>query len=210
MQTISDLVKDYIKSHEILEDVIVEGIVNYSALARIMRPEFEKKLFKKVELGSIVMALKRIEPHLQLHNREKIIQPDEIIIRSDLMEYTFHNTEHNAKRLASLVSYFEKNANAFFTITEGVFELAIIVSKKYADAVEKIYTAEKPIAKRTKLSALILRLPKENVVTPGVYYSILKKLNWEGINVIDVVSTNTEFTLILNDEEVGKAFAILK
>ncbi len=210
MQTVTDLTRNYIKSHIFLEEMLSEGIANHSALARIMKPEFEETLLKNIQIGSIVMALKRIESTLQKKNLQRELKAEEIIVRSDLVEYTFSHTEETVAKLRQLLNSFEKNSNAFFTITEGVFELAIIVSKKYMTLVEKAYADTKQIAKRSHLSALILRLPKENVTTPGVYYSILKRLNWEGINVIDVVSTNTEFTLILNDDEVSRAFAILK
>jgi len=210
MQTVTDLTRDYIKSHVFLEEILAEGIANHSALARIMRPQFEEKLLKSVQIGSIVMALKRIESTLQKKGVQKELKADEIIVRSNLVEYTFSHTEETSAKLRLLLNSFEKNSNAFFTVTEGVFELAVIVSAKHMATVENAYKEIRQIAKRTNLSALILRLPKENVTTPGVYYSILKRLNWEGINVIDVVSTNTEFTLILNDDEVSRAFALLK
>lgn len=40
--------------------------------------------------------------------------------------------------------------------------------------------------------------------------SILKILAWEGINVVEVVSTFSEFTIILEDEEVSRAFSLFK
>jgi hypothetical protein len=36
------------------------------------------------------------------------------------------------------------------------------------------------------------------------------QLAWSGINVIEVVSTFTEFTVILKDKEVDLAFSALK
>jgi hypothetical protein len=43
-----------------------------------------------------------------------------------------------------------------------------------------------------------------------VYYAILKQLTWAGINVVEVVSTMTELTLLLEKTNVEKAFLVLR
>jgi len=43
----------------------------------------------------------------------------------------------------------------------------------------------------------------------GVYYYILKQLAWEGINIVQVVSTSNEFTIVVNQAEIDIAFKIL-
>jgi hypothetical protein len=48
------------------------------------------------------------------------------------------------------------------------------------------------------------------VGTPGVYYSIFKQLAWGNVNVVDVVSTYTEFTVLFEFQNVDRAFSILK
>ena len=45
---------------------------------------------------------------------------------------------------------------------------------------------------------------------PGLYYFILKELAWEGINIVEIVSTSHEFTLLVNDEDIDKAFLVIK
>jgi hypothetical protein len=60
------------------------------------------------------------------------------------------------------------------------------------------------------LSSITILLTKETVNIPGVYYSILKLLAWNEINVIDVISTYSELTIILSNNDIDKAFSILK
>jgi len=43
-----------------------------------------------------------------------------------------------------------------------------------------------------------------------VHYSILKQLAWSNINVIEVVSTYTEFTVIIDNARIDTAFSVLK
>jgi hypothetical protein len=46
-------------------------------------------------------------------------------------------------------------------------------------------------------------------IIPRIFYTILKQLAWESINVIEVVSTYTEFTIILERGQVDQSFSIL-
>jgi hypothetical protein len=41
-------------------------------------------------------------------------------------------------------------------------------------------------------------------------YAILKRLAWQNLNVVDVVSTATEFTIVVSNEQVDQAFSALR
>ena len=60
------------------------------------------------------------------------------------------------------------------------------------------------------LSSITIHLPKEVVYIPGVYYQVLKMLAWENINVIEVLSTYTELTVIVENKNINQAFSTLK
>ena len=44
---------------------------------------------------------------------------------------------------------------------------------------------------------------------PGVHYTILKQLAWNDINLVEAVSTYSEFTIILERDVVDRAFSVL-
>jgi predicted transcriptional regulator len=39
---------------------------------------------------------------------------------------------------------------------------------------------------------------------------MIKRISWEGVNVIEVISTTNEFTYMVNESDVEKTFSILK
>jgi hypothetical protein len=43
----------------------------------------------------------------------------------------------------------------------------------------------------------------------GFYYYILKQLAWDGINIVEIISTSSEFTLIVAMEDIDKTFSVL-
>ena len=76
--------------------------------------------------------------------------------------------------------------------------------------VEDNFNDEHITSRMKKLSAITLQLPANNVTTPGLYGYILRSLGWENINVIEIASTYTEFTIILKEVDVDRAFSVLK
>lgn len=212
MITIPELVKEKIEESPFLEELLEKGIINYSALARTIKPELEEKLFKSIKEGSIIMALRRmVKKYKTSPTMKKIFSktPD-MIIRSNLIEFTFTNSDSLLNKHKNLLGKIEKQRQYFFTITQGVFETGVIISQELEEKIRNIFKGEKIIDELPDLSSITIRLPKENVTTSGVYYFILKALAFKNINIIEVVSTYQEITLILETKEIDKAFSILK
>ena len=55
-----------------------------------------------------------------------------------------------------------------------------------------------------------MNLPKGNSKIAGLYYDIFKRLAWENITLYEVVSTTNEFTVLVEDHLVEKAFSVIK
>ena len=77
------------------------------------------------------------------------------------------------------------------------------------DLVDEIFMHESRIAKTENLSSITVKLPAENTVCPGVYYYIFKELAWDNINIAEVISTTNEFTVVIGDADIHRAFTIL-
>ena len=211
MISISDALSDIISSQPFIEEGLSRGIINYSAYAREIKPQIEKRLYKDVKEGAIVMALKRISEQLS-KRRSKIsnINLTDLTVRSNLSEYTFLNSETLPKRISELFSQILNEKDILCALSEGVRETTFIVSSGLTNKIEKIFDQEKLVAKFYNLSSITIRLPKEVVYIPGVYYQVLKRLAWENINVIEVLSTYTELTVIVENKDVDQAFSTLK
>jgi hypothetical protein len=213
MITIAQHVDEYIRNSPFLEEALVRGILNLSALAREMRPRLQAELGKEVSPAAILMALKRLTPVLLARVGAKparLKEPGDLIVRSNLVEYTFRRSDSLWEKQKRLLLRIERDPEAFLTFTQGVFEVMLIASRSIEKAVQEIFARENILSHRRNLSAVIIRLSPRAVHVPGVYYSILKQLAWGNLNVIDVVSTTTEFTILLEKSQVEDAFSILK
>ncbi|OGK27616.1 hypothetical protein A3C28_04685 [Candidatus Roizmanbacteria bacterium RIFCSPHIGHO2_02_FULL_39_9] len=212
MITISQALREKVEKSPILSETMTQGVLNYSALARRLRKELQTELYKPVSEGAIVMALKRLAQQIssKVHLTKVFKKTPDMLIRSNLMEITILNANITEEKFQTIFKRFREQNKYFVTFTQGVFETTIIASNELSPELNRLIKGEEIVSKFENLSAITIRLPKEAIPTPGVFYSILKFLTWEGINVIEVVSTFLEFTIILEDREVDRAFSVLK
>lgn len=212
MITVPEETKRIIERSRYLVEAMSKDLINYSSLARYIKPEVEKVLMKPVSEASIIMAIKRIAEDLKPKFAPLTIfsKTPEMIVRSNLVEFTLKNESSLRKKYKDLSQFYSDGQQYFFTLTEGVFETTIIVTSDLKDNIRSILKGEHILSEVQNLSSITIKLPKENVDTPGVYYFFLKSLAWEGINIIEIVSTPNEISLILDDKDINEAFAVLK
>ena len=213
MRTISSAVEDYIKSKPFLISALSQGIINFTSLSRIIKSEIELSLKKEVRYGAIVMALKRLSTELEFRTTFKIVKIikdiGDITVRSSLVDYNFKVSETLLSNQAKLLSKVDNNDD-FYTSSRGVNECNIVVSGNLISLVEDVLKDEVLLSKQTNLSSISIKLPAENVSIPGVYYFVFQRLSWEGINIYEVISTSNEFTILVNEDQVDKAFKVIK
>jgi len=214
MITVSQAVEKVIKVKPFVVEALCEGILNNSSLARQIKPMVEKLTGKQVKMGAIVMALNRLTPQLDYslsQNLEQLLESlGDIIVRSNLTDYTYKNSNNIFHCHTRVMQEISNQQDVFYTLVRGVFESNLVVSSTYERLVEEQFKDEECIYKQGELSAITLKLPTSNVQVTGFYYHIMKAIAWEGINIKEVISTTNEFTVIVNDEDVDRAFSILK
>ena len=84
------------------------------------------------------------------------------------------------------------------------------MSSEIVAETKRIFKEETLASNINNLSSITIRLPGEVVYIPGTYYRILKMFAWENINIIEVLSTYTELTIVLENKNVDRAFTSLK
>lgn len=213
MRTIKQELEKIIKNTPFLEEGILLGIVNLSALARIVRPKLVKKMYKRnISVASLVMALKRMNiPGKAKKNQTALLkQVKNITVRDNLREITIKNSDHSGKIQKEILNSHEKQDDSFLNIMTGIGETTFIFNEKIARITSQLLKSEKIVSKIDNLSAITIDLPETTITTAGVYYLILKALAWENINIVEVVSNYKELTLIFDSKDVERAFSIIR
>lgn len=213
MNSIGKITEELINKSPFLREAMTDELINISALARKLKPEIEEMIGSEVKEGAIVMAIKRMTPGLYHRLNVKItnVMGDlgDFLVRSNLSDITYENSESLKTKQAELVHEINKENDSFFTICKGVTETTFIVSSHHDDMITNLFKNEKLKSHSTDLASVTVKLPSVNTEIYGIYYYILKHLAWEGINIVELVSTSNEFTIVVKQDFVDKAFKIL-
>ena len=214
MVSVSHVVESIVKHKPYLSEALAAGIINVSSLARQLQPEVEKALNKEINTGAIIMSLNRLAPYLQVREQvqlNKLLRNiGDIILRSNLCDYTFKNSSTLLDCHIEVLKHLVKSDDVFYTMVQGVFETNIVISNTMSSVIGDYFKNEICLFKQTDLSSVTLKLPKGNSMQSGFYYTIMKELSWEGINIIEVISSTNEFTVVVDNSIIDKTFVVLK
>lgn len=214
MVSVSHVVEGIIKRRPYLSESLAAGIINVSSLARQLQPEVEKALQREVNTGAIVMALNRLAPYLQVRDQVQLNKllnnMGDIILRSNLCDYTFKNSSTLLDCHIEVLKHLSKGDEVFYTMVQGVFETNLVISDVVSDLVNEFFREETCLFEQQGLSSVTLKLPKGNSMQAGFYYTIMKALSWEGINLTEVISSTNEFTVVVDNSLIDRTFVVLK
>lgn len=204
MLNIADAVTDIISKDEIIHESLRYGVLNLSAYAKKIKSVVEEKTKKSVKVGTLVVSLARLRDRII---KEDPIKPSvkisKISIQTDLVELVFEKREETITALHNLdASVFSQQD--FFALSQGNYEITLIISREIEEKVRGIFhTKEKAFYQN--LVALSIRFTPEYIAIPNVLYALLGVLAVKRINLIEIISTNTELTFILERKNLETA-----
>ncbi|WP_341215071.1 hypothetical protein [uncultured Wocania sp.] len=214
MKTVSNCVEDILISQPYLEEALSRNIINFSALAIELTKPISEMLKKEVKPGAVMMALRRYNPPVTLSNSAKMKRMlqnlGDITVRSNLTDFTVKNSNTLIHNHAKVLEKIDDESKLFYTFTRGIHESNMIISSSLKDFIKLHLKNEKFLAVQDNLSAITINLPQDNSKIAGLYYHFFKRLAWEGVVLYEVISTTNEFTILVEDEYVDKAFTAIK
>ncbi|MBU3820860.1 hypothetical protein KO566_02205 [Flavobacteriaceae bacterium XHP0103] len=215
MKTVSNCVEDILITQPYLEEALSRNIINFSALALELTEPISKMLKKEVKPGAVMMALRRYNPPPTLSansvRMKKFMQGlGDITVRSNLTDFTVKNSDTLIDNHAKVLERINAEPKLFYAFTRGIHESNLIISSSLKDFIVDHFKRETFLEVQDGLSAVSVNLPQDNSKIAGLYYHFFKRLAWEGIVLYEVISTTNEFTILVEDEFVDKAFAAIK
>lgn len=213
MSSIGKVTEEIINRSPFLRESLTENLINVSALARKIKPEIEDILKKPVKEGAVIMSIKRMSPgyyhRINLKIKNFMGTLGDFLVRSDLEDFTFENSPTLTLKQAEMMKSLNDTQDPFYTFCHGVGESTIITSVSVTKQLKKIFHNEKLKSHTPDLASITIKLPTVNTEISGIYYYILKHLAWEGINIVEVVSTSNEFTVVVHSDDIDAAFSVL-
>ncbi|MBK5200298.1 MAG: hypothetical protein JJE21_02060 [Spirochaetaceae bacterium] len=211
-ESVSSCVKRIIDKTPFIHEMLVRGILSFSNYASSIKDEVESSYGKSVKHSAIVMAIRRYGEELKIReNSEKKVNVDyEIVMKTKICDLNIVRNDKFLSKLTRLYNEVSAEKGDFLNVSLGSHEISVSVSEKYKVVVDEIAKGEEILHRKDDLVALSLVFSGEFMATPGIVYEAVRKLAWEVINVIEIVSTKNELTFVINREDSMKAFEVLQ
>ena len=214
MKTIASCVQEILVSRPFLEEALSREIINFSALAKDLNTTISEMLRKPVKDGAIMMALRRYNQPINTENTVRLKNVfknlGDITVRSNLSDFTFQNSKTLINSHSKVLEKINTKNQIFYAFTRGIFESNIMSSTSEKENIFEVFKNETLIGLQDNLSAISINLPEGNSKIVGLYYQIFKRLAWENVTLYEVISTTNEFTILVEDHLVDKAFSVIK
>lgn len=211
MVTISHIVGKLVDERVYIQESMNKEIISFALLAKQLQPEVEEEFGKKVKKHAIEMALRRYSEQVkEKHKTVKFNYSSDIIMKTKICDIAVSRSPTLLDKLKKLydIINFEKGDN--LNIIQGNGEVSIVTNERYKEKFLNNLKGEKILNIEKDLISLTMTFSKNFLYTPGVIFNIIRNIAWENINIFEVVSTNTEFTVILHKKDAMKAYKALE
>ena len=211
MIKISDIIKEILENDEEAYFACQRGILNFSAYAREIKTDLENRAKKSVNLKSVIVGLSRLGKDLKTPTGSLLSETDlSISLHSNLAEATFEKTKKNQKILNEIYQKIAEGHENYLAATQGLNEITIIGSQRAVVQLKQNYKNIKPLFYQENLAGITVKFPEEFINLPNILFALEKKLAVKKINIIELVSTYTELTFIIDKKDVLPAIAQLE
>lgn len=208
-----EALEECLRKRPFIEEALQEDIINLSSLARAIRPDIERLIGKEIKESAVVMAIRRREPRLQLKMQHKLQQfiasLGDIIVRSNLVAYTYKKTPALTAKQAVFLDAIQGKPSGFHSFTGGMEETTVVVSEDYSTDLELAMQGEQQLSVAKDLSSITLRLPTSSSEVIGLYYFFFKHIASAGVPIKEIISTTNEATFIVHNDDVNAAFSTI-
>ncbi len=212
MASISQEVKKIIEETPFLIEGLGRGLIHHTKLADQLKTRIERATGKPTNESAIVMALRRYEADLK--TRTEVGQASElgceIMMKTRISDFNVNKNPKLLNRLKDLYAMPNLGRGDFLNVTVGNHEVAITISQKYHDEVLRFLHGEEILQERSDLVALTIIFAGDFINTPGIVYQVLRRLAWENINLLEMISTLTELTVVIEKKDSTKGYEVLQ
>ena len=210
MVTVSNITHKLIEDNLLLHETINLGIINYTSLAKYLKPEVEKLYRNKVKLSAITRAIQRYaEINHEKQKLFKFFSFKGIKLDSNIIYVVVHESSKTFDKIQRIYQEIDFQEGGVFNILQGNHEIEIITKREYKDTILDFLSDESITHVVEDHDAITLTYSKDYSFTPGLIYCISRNIAIENINVLTWLHTPQELTLIVHDNDAMRCYNIL-
>ncbi len=211
MVTVSNVVQKLVDERVYIQESMSKNIISFAGLAKQMKPEVEEELGKQIKKHAVEMALRRYSEQLKEKHKKIVFDySSDIIMKTQICDISVLRSPTLISKLKQLYDIINFEKGDSLNIIQGNNEVSIVTNERYKEKFIKVLDKEKIINIEENLISLTLTYSKDFLYTPGIIFNVTRNISWENINIFEIVSTNTELSLIIHKKDAMKGYKALE
>lgn len=200
--------RDFIDTHPSVKDGIKYGIVNYSALTRMI---MEQEGLKNEE--AVLVACRRYGESLKGAGQEdlirEVLKESALEVKTKISIITARNDWDVIVRLEGAVGKM-LDRSSVLQVLQGTASITVITDDNHRKELEDLIGNARLIKSTPGLVQLTVKSPEDITDTKGVLAYLANALAGRGINAVEVMSCYTDTIFMLEEDDMTAAFGALK
>lgn len=208
--SIPEVVREIITRNRSIYDCMKMDLINYTALAVKIQPEIEKILGNRVNLNTVVVAIKRYADSFESKEEvkeESVLKNARLNLTDGMMDIKFSLKDSNEFDPMDIMEKFSKVTNnyEFFRLSDSFRFLA-----EDLDDVRQIFNnfSTKDNMFSTGLAKIRISIPNSHNQSDVVSY-VAEVLHANGIELVNAFFSQDNIVIILNEKYASRAYEIL-
>jgi len=202
---ISEEVHKILGRYPYIEEYLAMGVINNRALAR----EIKDETLRGANIQSIVSAIRRFPVSRGKPRQERmlrILADSEVNLRYDVGTATVRIDEESLRKIDAVHKALKGRG---YMLLQGMQTLTVVAEERYLRNLERTAVLKRADIKKN-LATVIVTSPEEIVTTSGVIAHLATLLAMEGINVVEMMSSHTETSFIVEEGDALKAVEVIR
>jgi aspartokinase len=207
---VTEILRKVLKKYPLYAEALGHGIVNYSALTRILKKEIQHERMEVVSNEAIAIALKRsAEEQKWRVTLDKSVQPvNSITIRPHISVVSFEKSPRINAIHKKMLQYAERRPSSFLQFDYGMGDVNFVINEELTPDLIHLAKEEKLLVRFDHCSLITINMPYKSLDYPGVCARFFRSFAWEQINLITFFHTYGELSFVVEEKDAKKTYEI--
>jgi hypothetical protein len=209
-------VESIIKHNQAIHMCMKYKIVNYHALASLIRKDVEKSIGRSASTNSMVVAIKRFSDALEKRQTISIppfttLKDAKITLTSDIADVTIRPKKSESQAVLKRLVDISERLDEYPDFFKSSNQIKLVADEKeYRSLIRKELGRAEIEQELTGLSKLTLHLSPSAKKDPGFTLFLTELLYGQGITVVHSYVDEDTTILVVNEEDGPRAYEILQ
>ena len=210
--SVSEAIEDILSNMVFVRAGFKRELINYSALARMIKPLVDKKMNADVSLDTIIMAVRRNAEHFSDDEPTKqlyeCISECKVNLQTDLVCVNFRRSKDLFKKIVEIEFTLDYSVGERMYVVQRTDEITVISNAVHLNQLLALAMEDPSILleKRENLALATVQFPYAGVYTPGLLHFFDSQLDRIGVNLFGTFSSFTKLSFVFSEKEAPLVF----